>query len=196
MPIISRARASNVLISGCLPLAPFGLSQRKSRNPVCKHGQYMPDQEASFAPASVPQKLRKGNKASLGATLAVGLIAAGAFAWWNLERPATASESAGESTLPLETFVVNLEGSGQRAYLRVGITLGLSHPVSNRKGEMPPMALVRDTILAVLATGQPEELLKVEGKRQLKDQLLKALQEKVPQMAVEDVYFTEFLVQM
>jgi flagellar basal body-associated protein FliL len=39
-------------------------------------------------------------------------------------------------------------------------------------------------------------LLQIEGKRQLKEELLKALQERVPQLAVEHVYFTEFLVQM
>jgi len=48
----------------------------------------------------------------------------------------------------------------------------------------------------VLATAQPEELLRVEGKRRLKEELLKALQERVPQLAVANVYFTEFLVQM
>ncbi len=58
------------------------------------------------------------------------------------------------------------------------------------------MALVRDTILSVLATAQPEELLRVEGKHRLKEELLKALQERVPQLAVTNVYFTEFLVQM
>ncbi len=98
--------------------------------------------------------------------------------------------------MALETFVVNLNGSGQRAYLRVGITLGLAHPLPAGGAGAAPTALVRDTILAVLATAQPEELLKIEGKQKLKDELLKALQERAPEMAVEHVYFTEFLVQM
>ena len=34
----------------------------------------------------------------------------------------------------------------------------------------------------------------LEGKRQRKEKLLKTLQERVPRMAVENVYFTEFLV--
>lgn len=92
---------------------------------------------------------------------------------------------------------MNLAGSSQRAYLRVGITLGLAHPLANRnQPDAVPIALVRDTILSVLATAQPEALLGLEGKRQLKEELLKALQERVPQMAVQNVYFTEFLVQM
>ncbi|MGA9415269.1 MAG: flagellar basal body-associated FliL family protein, partial [Terriglobales bacterium] len=76
------------------------------------------------------------------------------------------------------------------------ITLGLAHPLPRNQADAVPTALVRDTILSVLATSQPEELLKLEGKRQLKDELLKALHERVPQLAVENVYFTEFLVQM
>ncbi len=55
---------------------------------------------------------------------------------------------------------------------------------------------MRDTILTVLAGAQPGELLTLDGKRQLKNELLKALQERVPQLAIENVYFTEFLVQM
>jgi flagellar basal body-associated protein FliL len=133
------------------------------------------------------------------AVLVLGLAAAGGFVWLRPETPARGAPDS-ESTLVLETFVVNLDsnsaGSGRRAYLRVGVTLGLGHPLPRNQPEAIPTALVRDTILAVLATAKPEELLKLEGKRQLKDELLKALQERVPQLAVENVYFTEFLVQM
>jgi flagellar basal body-associated protein FliL len=76
------------------------------------------------------------------------------------------------------------------------VTLGLGRPLPRNQPEAIPTALVRDTILAVLASARPDELLKLEGKRQLKEELLKALQERVPQLAVENVYFTEFLVQM
>jgi len=72
----------------------------------------------------------------------------------------------------------------------------MAHPLSSNRAEGVPTALVRDTILSVLATAQPEALLQIEGKRRLKEELLKALQERVPQMAIENVYFPEFLVQM
>jgi flagellar basal body-associated protein FliL len=74
--------------------------------------------------------------------------------------------------------------------------LGSTQSFSRGKAEAIPTALVRDTILNVLATAQPEELVKLEGKRQLKDNLLQALREKAPQLAIDNVYFTEFLVQM
>jgi flagellar basal body-associated protein FliL len=142
------------------------------------------------------------NKKKMGvATLVLGLAAAAGFVWLRPETTTPSSADAGESTLVLETFVVNLDGANlpgasQRAYLRIGVTLGLAHPLPRNRPEAIPTALVRDTILSVLATARPEELLKLEGKRHLKDELLKALRERVPQLAVENVYFTEFLVQM
>ena len=151
----------------------------------------MPNAQANPA----PKNARKRNKNWLSVVLAVGLGAAGIFAWFEHSTSA-AGASAAESTLALETFVVNLNGSGPRAYLRIGITLGMAHQIPRDKAETTPTALVRDIILSVLATAQPEELLKAEGKRQLKAELLKALQERVPQLVVENVYFTEFLVQM
>jgi len=77
----------------------------------------------------------------------------------------------------------------------VGITLGLSRPPA-KANEALPVALVRDTILSVLTPARPEQLLQAEGKQKLKADLLAALKERVPQLGVEDVYFTEFLVQM
>ncbi len=152
----------------------------------------MADVQARPAPVRAAK-----NKGWLAIVLALGLGAAGVF-WWLRAEPLTsaAEKGGGESTLALETFVVNLNASGQRAYLRVGITLGLGHAIPRNQPEAVPTALVRDTILSVLATAQPDSLLGLEGKRQLKDELLKALQERVPQLAVENVYFTEFLVQM
>jgi flagellar basal body-associated protein FliL len=155
---------------------------------------YMPDVQAIPASTSAPKKKKNG---WLGVAFALVLGTAGIFIWWGSQRSTSAGEGvAAESTLALETFVVNLNGSSQRAYLRVGITLGLAHPPLRNQAEAVPVALVRDTILSVLATAQPEALLQIEGKRQLKEELLKALREQVPQMAIENVYFTEFLVQM
>ena len=155
---------------------------------------FMPDVPISAA-ARNPRR-RQQQKRGLGIVFALLLGAGGLWLWIGEQRSIGASASAtSESTLPLETFVVNLKGSGQRGYLRIGITLGLARSLP-RTPEAVPTAAVRDTILAVLATAQADELLQVDGKRQLKDDLLKALQERVPQIAVVNVYFTEFLVQM
>ncbi|MGA3089068.1 MAG: flagellar basal body-associated FliL family protein [Terriglobales bacterium] len=157
----------------------------------------MPDQQEVSAPKRGGQTTNKKSRGWLAALLVLGLGAVVVFFWLRPERSTSASESAAsEATLALEPFIVNLDGSGQRAYLRVGITLALAHPLPRHQREGAPIALVRDCILSVLATAQPDQLLTVEGKRQLKNGLLKALEERAPQLAVQDVYFTEFLVQM
>jgi flagellar basal body-associated protein FliL len=126
-------------------------------------------------------------------TIAVLVAAgvAGTYLWSNSARRASPSGSM-SFTLPLETFVVNLNGT-ERGYLRVGIALGLARG-PERKEEIP-VALVRDTILSVLSAVQAGQLLPPEGKNKLKNDILQALKNRVPQLAVEDVYFTEFLVQ-
>jgi len=90
--------------------------------------------------------------------------------------------------------VLNLADPGQRSYLRVGIDLGLGREMG--KGEnAPPIAQLRDTILAVLGESRVEDLLTEKGKIRLKEDLLHALQQRMPEQAVEEVYFTEFLIQ-
>lgn len=98
------------------------------------------------------------------------------------------------STLHLESFVLNLADADQRSYLRVGIDLGLTKE-PKRGDEGPPVAKIRDTILTVLGTAKVDELLTAEGKAKLKQGVLQALQERTPDVGVEEVYFTEFLIQ-
>ena len=59
-----------------------------------------------------------------------------------------------------------------------------------------PVAALRDAILGVLSSARAEQLLASDGKQKLKAALLPALQECAPDLEIENVYFTEFLVQM
>jgi flagellar protein FliL len=99
-----------------------------------------------------------------------------------------------KSTLHLETFVMNLADPGQRSYLRVGIDLGLSREFG-RGSPPPPVAEARDTILSVLGRAQADDVSTEKGKEKLKADLVHALQQRIPQLGVEEVYFTEFLIQ-
>ena len=58
-----------------------------------------------------------------------------------------------------------------------------------------PTARIRDCILAVLSTWHSDALLAPEGKQKLKDELVHALQDRVPELGVKEIYFTDFLVQ-
>jgi flagellar basal body-associated protein FliL len=114
---------------------------------------------------------------------------------WNTRRaqPGAGVSATAQSTLHLETFVLNLADPGQRSYLRVGIDLGLGRELG--KNESAPMAEVRDTILGVLSEARVDDLLTAKGKAKLKEDVLQALQQRLPGLAVEEVYFTEFLIQ-
>jgi flagellar basal body-associated protein FliL len=128
----------------------------------------------------------------------VAILAMAGFWFWMSRSADPAAARGGEtrvqSTVHLETFVLNLADSNQRSYLRVGIDLGLNHEL--RRGEDPvPVAQVRDTILAVLSEAKVDELQSAQDKMRLKQKLLHALQQHVPEAGVEEIYFTEFLIQ-
>lgn len=125
------------------------------------------------------------------------VILAGAGLWLRVAHGSEAASAGDEkvrSTVHLDTFVLNLADTDQRSYLRVGIDLGLNH--ETKHGEEPvPVAEVRDTILGALGGAKVDDLLTAPGKAKLKEDLLHALQQRMPEIGVEEIYFTEFLIQ-
>ena len=97
----------------------------------------------------------------------------------------------------LDPFVVNLADPEENRFLRVGIDLGLENPFPAKESKEVevPTPRIRDSILAVLSTWHSDALLAPEGKQKLKDELVHALRERVPELGVKEVYFTDFLVQ-
>ena len=151
---------------------------------------------AEQQPNSSPSRRTRSRLIPVFAVALLGV--AGLSVWYGTSRrkttPAqTSGAAAVRSTLHLETFVLNLADTDQKSYLRVGIDLGLSEEVKH--GEEPPVAPVRDTILGVLGEAKVDDLLTAAGKAKLKQDLLRALRDRVPQIGVEEVYFTEFLIQ-
>jgi len=102
-----------------------------------------------------------------------------------------------KSQMNIESFVVNLADTEDRAFLRVGISLGLGiEPIKGEKEKgSSPLPVIKDTLLTVLTSRTSNDLLTAEGKAKLKSDLIKALNEKAPELDVKDLYFTEFLVQ-
>jgi len=150
------------------------------------------------AVAKSQNPVRRGGFSWIGwaALLIVGLPGA----WLLRGRVQSNSEpvnpNAVKSVLHLDTFVLNLADPDERAYLRVGIDLGLTTDLQAAQGSnAPPVALIRDTILGVLATAKPQDLLLPQGKAKLKEDLLLALRNRDPALGVQEVYFTEFLIQ-
>jgi flagellar FliL protein len=106
-----------------------------------------------------------------------------------------------EFTVHLDSFTVNLADQEESHFLRVTLELGLGHAPKGDPGKEGadasglPIAQTRDALLTVLSACKANDLLTPEGKAALKQRLLAALQDKVPQIDARNVYFTEFLVQ-
>ena len=141
----------------------------------------------------------------LGLGLGLLLIVAGVAGWFVLRRSPRAPapqaapnpEAQVKAVLHLEGFVVNLADPEGSHFLRIGIDLGLEKtlPSSGKEKDAAPTSRIRDAILVVLTTCRSEELMSPEGKAKLKENLVSALGEHVPELGVREVYFTDFLVQ-
>ncbi len=153
----------------------------------------MPDQEHESQNHPPPRPRR-----SFALILPLVVLAGLGLWFWSNHGTSSAHANdipAARSTLHLETFVLNLADADQRSYLRVGIDLRLNQETKQAE-ETVPIAQVRDTILSVLGEAKVTDLLSSSGKTKLKQDLLLALQERVPKLGVEEVYFTEFLIQL
>lgn len=110
-------------------------------------------------------------------------------------------------SIAFEPLLVNLADEGGSAYLRLSLSLRVLDEVSPKgekaKEEKPEKgkpaneseAAVRDVALDVIGRTTAKELLQVDGKEKLKQQLMSAMTKRVPEVKVKDVFFTEFLVQ-
>jgi len=116
--------------------------------------------------------------------------------------PSSGKDSHGpqiKSVMHLEPFVVNLADPEENRFLRAGIDLGLEKALPSKEGKGGegeiPLSRIRDCILAVLSTWRSDALLAPEGKEKLKQELVRALGARVPELGVKEIYFTDFLVQ-
>jgi flagellar FliL protein len=128
---------------------------------------------------------------------------------------ATPSSSKAEATptptkmVVLEPLLVNLADPGGTGYLRVVVALRVLDPPSVKgdkpKEEKPPEKgkvivnegdiQIRDAALTVMGRETSEHLLSPDGKEALKSELKLALAAHVPDIHVQEILFTEFLVQ-
>jgi flagellar FliL protein len=99
-----------------------------------------------------------------------------------------------ENLLPLEMFTVNLaQGDGPRRYARMEAVLKMSDDAKAAEFEARKPQ-IRDTIISILNTKRPEDLLKKEGKQFLKEELKAAINAFLVDGKVEDVYYIGFQI--
>lgn len=160
-----------------------------------------------LAEPGTPLRKRFGGGIGIAAVLLVFGIGFGI--WWTLIQTSSVkssdqSQSAPSRTIvPMESFTVNLADPEDGRFLRTTLALGVA-------GQLPQLAkgaakgvetsdvsiaTIRDSIITVLAQCKSDQLLTSEGKLKLKADLITALNRDVPALNVQEIYFTDFLVQ-
>jgi flagellar FliL protein len=164
--------------------------------------------ETHAAPAAPAKKSRKGLIIILVVVLLL-LAGGGGGAYWFLLRGSAEAEAAeGEAAepepppmptgiVPLEPFVVNLADPSGSRFLRVTMSLivadeAIAHEIEE---EEIVVARLRSAILELLAQKQSTELVTPEGKTELKKAIAETVAHADHELKVEDVLFSEFIVQ-
>ena len=143
--------------------------------------------------------------------LLIALGAGGGAAWYFLvfkaapaaaaahaAKPAPVAEAAPPVFLPMEAFTVNLQSEDGERFLQTTLTLQLPNQeqVELIKTYLPH---VRSRLLLLLSGKKPSEILTVEGKNKLAQEIIEALKQPFvpqgPSVNVLSVLFTSFVVQ-
>lgn len=133
----------------------------------------------------------------LAALVAAGAAAGGMY-FYLLKHGPSKPPAPPPVFFPLDPMTVNLLSDDGQHYLRVGLTLKIAdEKMQTRITEHMPE--LRSRILLDLSNKHPEDLLTVEGKRALANELKTVLGQPTdtgaPPLQIEDVLFTEFVVQ-
>ena len=107
---------------------------------------------------------------------------------------ATAEQEGANSVVPLDPFVVNLADEGAQRYLKVTMKIEFldSLPPPQFPGKQ---AQIRDLILTLLSSKSVGDVRTVEGKAQLRDEIIARVNRVLGDDKVKAVYFAEFIVQ-
>ena len=95
---------------------------------------------------------------------------------------------------PLEGFTANLaQGDGPRRFVRLEATLKFDKKNSEKefKAREPQ---IRDTIISILNSKRPKDLLDKQGKEYLKEEIKSAINNFMIEGTVKDIYYTGFQI--
>lgn len=131
-----------------------------------------------------PEK-KEGAGAAAGAPAAGGQGAA----------PGAAAGVPGAVTVfPLEPFIVNIYDGQELRYLKVKVEMEMANPAIKPELE-GRLAAMRDAILVVLTSKTLQDIQDMQGKNQLREEILIAVSKIIAQGKVTKIYFTDFVVQ-
>ena len=104
------------------------------------------------------------------------------------------SATQSEKLVTLDGFTVNLaQSDGPRRFVRMNLVLKLGEGSSDQEIEARKPQ-IRDAIISILNSKKPEDLLMVEGKNTLKEQIKSSINSFLIDATVEDVFYTGFQI--
>ena len=116
------------------------------------------------------------------------------------EKQQQEAETTGEAKkddgilFPLEGFTANLaQGDGPRRYVRLEAVLKFSQD-SNEEEFKARKPQIRDSIISILNSKRPADLLKVEGKQYLKEEIKAAINTFLVDGHIIEIYYVGFQI--
>jgi flagellar protein FliL len=104
------------------------------------------------------------------------------------------SEDQKGRLLALDAFTANLaQGDGPRRFIRMNPVLKFNKD-SNEEEFKSRKPQIRDTIISILNSKRPEDLLKIEGKNYLKEEIKASINTFLVDGSVIDVYYVGFQI--
>ncbi len=159
------------------------------------------EEEAGGGPSKLLAILVIGN---LLLTLGVGGFVGYMFVTQSKAEPASSSAAGASEGLELppepagtyafEPFIVNLMDAANIRYVKVTMEVELSSEAVVDELEIHKPA-IRDMVNAILSNRTYGELLGVRGKTQLREELLRRMNQSLTAGEITRIYFTEFVVQ-
>lgn len=101
---------------------------------------------------------------------------------------------AAANIFPMEPFIVNIYDGQELRYLRVKVEFETATADAKKEIELR-QAPLRDAILVLLTTKTLQDVQDLQGKNQLRDEIMVAVNKILPPGKVSRVYFTDFVVQ-
>jgi flagellar FliL protein len=108
--------------------------------------------------------------------------------------PAAGGAAGATNIFPLEPFIVNIYDGQELRYLKVKVEMEMAG--AGVKAELDTrLAPIRDAILVLLSTKTLQDIQDIQGKNQLKDEILASINKIIPPGKIAKIYFTDFVVQ-
>lgn len=110
--------------------------------------------------------------------------------------PNLIDDSKVKQVIELQPFIVNLADKGESRYLRLTISIGIGEGKGEEKPDPLFTARIRNALMSVMTAKTSEEVLSVDGKNELRKELLEAAKSVSKEPKVYAIYITDFIVQL